>query len=889
MSQAARAIPVILLGVCLFAAPSRAQPDADTHLESYLTDHELWGVLGAHLRRQMAEGDASTRLGAAEQLGRLYVRMLTEATTREAREQLERHARALLAQVPEAESFELRMNLAKAEYLPVEEIVEQDRLRMAGEDDRAEALRVLRHVGPQLDEIATKVGRRVEQLERRETQVTDDAAEALRTELADARRVRSLARYYAGWARYYTAVLSNQPATAARALEDFGFILNAVPGKAASVERVPENLLRFEHVARAAIGCALCNSLLGRDNEANRWLDAVETAEGVPPSVTEQLFSRRLLVYAAAARWADADALVRAHRRGPDNAPRALTVAEARLLAVLALQAPSNASLRPGTRAAAERLAQEALGDLVRQGEIGHILSLVRLFGTAPIGDSGFIVSYVAGLQDYEQARAAHQATGTSADRPATDPALINHYRQAAGLLQGAISSTDAPAFPQELPRALIRQGLALYYAGDLLRAAAVFESASEKSASGASRRDALWYAIVALDRAIEEGLLSAVEPRDRIATLYLREFPGTDEAARLILRQAGADRLSDRQSIDILLKVPPDSPLHQAARRQAARLLYQQYRRTSGSERDFAAVRFADVAEPIARAAHQSALAATDEPAREAAAAFLLHSRQLLDALLGVTSPDLQRVESIFSMLDAVAAFHGLDLAPIRAELTFRRLQVALAKGDEAGAQSLVDDLRATPDATYSLAADRLMFRRALDRERLDPDSAVHARQIVRHGVRLLDHAGPGASDPVSLTVREAVAAAAFRLHASTPDPLMRDLSIRLDREQLELGKRTAPSLRRLAELLEQTSEPEPARALWEELLQGLPPKSLAWYEARYHSLRLLARAAPADAATALRQHRLLNPEPGPEPWATRLRELEGNLPAPAPREGSK
>lgn len=877
------AIVVSLIGA---ASPAQTPPPTpeDEQLETYLSELGLWNVLGAHLRERMTGGAADDRLRAAEALGSLYVRLLTDARTPEERQTLERLSRDLLDRYPDAESLDLRISLAKAEYLPVEEIVERHRLRMATEADRAEALRVLRHVLPVLEDIAAKAGRRVDQLLKKETLAHDEAIEQIRADLGEARRLQSLARYYAAWVEYYTALLTNTPSLANRALEDFGYILNAVPGKPASLERLPSNLLRFEHVSRAAIGCALCASMLGRDTEAIRWLDAVEGAEEVPEAILGQVFARRVIVYAAARRWADIETEVRQRRQGVKTGPPSLSVAEARLVAVLALEAARDSQTIPAMKAAAERQSRIAMGDLIRAGEIAHILDLVERFGTEPIGVEGFVVTYVRGLRAYDLARAAHRASGSAPDDPALEPANINQYREARGLLAAALASSDAGAFPGERPRAMIREGLAAFYAGDVADAAETFEAAAKLAGAGDARRDALWYAIVALDHAVDASLASAIPKRDALATLFIKEFPGSDQAATLLLRQTRADGLSDAEAVRVLLGVPPESPLHNAARRQAARLLYREFRRASSAERDFAALRFADVVEPLLRADHAVAVGSVEADGKAAAQSLVTLVRQLADALLGMTSPDVQRVEGALGMLDAAEAYHALDLRPIRGELHFRRMQIALAKGDEPGAQRLLDAIRGT-DERFSAAADRLLYQRALKAWRDNASDPRLARDVVRHGERLLDQAeASGAVEGQTLAgIRDAVAGAAIVVYREERSDAMRDLAIRTDQAQLASGVRTAASLRRLAELLEAAGDADGSLAAWNELLAGLDAGQAAWFEARYESLRLLSRTNPTHALEVMRQHKVLRPDFGPEPWGQRLRELDAALSAPA------
>jgi hypothetical protein len=111
----------------------------------------------------------------------------------------------------------------------------------------------------------------------------------------------------------------------------------------------------------------------------------------------------------------------------------------------------------------------------------------------------------------------------------------------------------------------------------------------------------------------------------------------------------------------------------------------------------------------------------------------------------------------------------------------------------------------------------------------------------------------------------------------------------VRIDAAQLEAGHRTASSLRRLGELMESSGDKEKALTAWRELLNGLANGSPEWYEARYESLRLLYESAPSEAIAAMKQHKILHPELGPEPWGSKLRDLDqkmgpGTVSAPAP-----
>jgi len=871
--------------------------------EEYVEQLGLRDVLAAHLRARVRDATGETRFKVAERLGSLYVTMLSEVKTGSERTAIEEQARELLKLVPESETFELRINLAKVSYLKGEELAEKDRLRLASVEERAEAIRIFRSVSPTFEEIARQVQTRIDSLERQERQAADDVLEKLRAELATANRVRSLARYYLGWAWYYQAALGagarsdadkGKPESleSSKALENFGWILQAAPGKSPSVAQLPKSLLRYEHVARAAIGTALTLALRGNDVEAIRWLDEIESQDDLHQAVRAQAFTRRLIIYASAARWADAEGLLRRTRQ-PDLTKDAqhMSPPDARLAAVLGLEATRAGGMSLTVRESAERVAQIGMGDLVARGEVSQILDLVSRYGTAPIGDSGFVVRYVQGLQIYEKAREAQRALG-GAEGPTTDTAIINQYRESAELLRLAIASADAGKFAGEMARARLRRGFALYYGGDMEEAAAEFQRSHEAGTTPEARRDALWYAIVSLDHAVEGGKPSAAKDRDRLAILYLQQFPETEDAAKLLLRQAQADLLGDEEAIKILMAIAPEQPLYDAARRQATRILYRLYRRSPGADKGFAAIRFADVAEAVLRQEAQRAGAGTDEASKRAAQNVLLLVRQLSDAMLSGPAPDVKRAEAALQLLDAVAAMHRLDVGSIEAELLYRRLQLAIAKEDSADIERCVLRLRQNK-GEFALAGERLMYRRALAKWSASTDDAALAAEVVRHGRTILDNSPAGNEGSVA-AIRVSVAAAAAAIWKVSQDEAMRDLAIRFDKQSVEAGGRTEVVLRRLASMSEAVQDFPTALSCWQYLFAALPEGEPDWYEARYESLRLLWRTDQASAAVAMKQFRALYPKMGPEPWRERLADLEQEMrsvfpAAPAPKGGGK
>jgi len=871
------------LAAFLHASPSlRAQADtsADERIEEYLEEQGLVSLLTLQLERRLGTSPQEERVKIAERLAGLYAERLEQAQTLEERKLWEDRSREFLRRVNDAEAFELKVSLAKVRYLLAEDLAERARVGLATPEETAEAERVLQSTSAQLHELFADLNQRVRWIERRSSRTEEDEQR-----LAEARRIRSLAAYYSGWSDYYLAMLTGAGSRAKLALTQFGFILNASEGDEPTIDRLPRGLLRYEHVARAAVGTALAFSLRNQHDRALRWLDAVDEHPETPDPVRKQLFVRRLVVNARAGFWANIEADV-AHIpvNAEDSNEATLSVSEARLLAVLTLGAIERGEPSIHARPLVQRLAETALSALVRQGEVGHVLDLVQRYGTAPIGTEGFIVTYVRGLQAYQKARDAHAETGESTDDPTADEAVANLYNSAAGVLRDAVESADAESFLEERARAGISAGLALYYADLPRQASQWLESVFKLAGDTEAAEEALWLAIIAADRALEVDGLS--EDRIRaLAAIYLQRYPGTERAARLLLRRATSDLLSEEEAIQILLSVNDDE-LRRSAERHAAALLYRLYRRASGSEKDFAALRFAEVAERVLQAEVEDATTAQGPDAERAGERAITLARQLLDALLGMSNADVQRGQAVLDTIERLAADQGLSLAGIADELAFHRLQIALSENDDEAAERALAELHEVGGA-YAEAGDRLMYKRALDRWVRDPADPEAARRVVVHGLNVATQYGSDpdtVSQPAVASLYDRVAEAAVVVWRADDDPQMLEIALEIGRLLIDAGRTSEKILRRHARTTEAAGDLEAALETWRTLLAATAAPDPLWFEARYQTLRLLARLDPARARQVLDQHRVLHPSLGPDPWGPKIAELAGEIPPPPP-----
>ncbi len=875
------------------AAPEQA-------VESYLERLGLKRLLADVLEKRLATTPKDVRVQLAERLSRLYVELLGAAQGSSERQLWEEKARILLAQVPDADSFDLRLSLGKAVYTRAEEIAERHRLRVATPDEVAEAERVFKGLVTSFNDIATKSHRRVDTLEKVEQ--TGEATDKALAELSDARRQRSLAFYFCGWSYYYLAMLTRADQPANDATRCFGWLLNSSGGRSPSPDRVLGSMFQYEHVARAAVGCGLCASLRGNDTEALRWLDAVGESEQTPESVREQLAPRRFVVLGAAKRWADLELFVRRTRKadrngaGPELTPLSPTLA--RLLAVITLEADKRTA---GPQI--EQLAKIAMGDLVARKEVGQVLDLVAKYGTAPLGDSGFIVNYVRALQAYDLARKAHEAKSTSAEEPTTDAETANQYRAAAAMFAAADTQPDADQFGAERSRAATMHGRSLFYAGNFTDAADAFVAAWKLVGKpvGSAGEEPLWLAVLALEKAAKDpSAPDLVKNRlNQTIALFLKNYPDSEKAPRLTLMQISLGALGDDEALKVLSAVPKESPVYEAARRQVARILYTRFRSARGPEKDFAANRFVTVADEVLAADRRIALESKPEEAGPAVERVVVRARQLLDALLSVSAPDVARSEAVLKILSGVATFNNYDIKPFLAELTFRELQIAAARNNPEQMESAASRLLSVQDsgAQFQSAGERLMYRSIAAAYKpgvSDSDQQIGvARGVVKYGVKVIDRVGHDPQqikDAGVLGVYSAVAGAAFDLSKRTSDVQMRELAMKLDRTILAVQPRTETSLRRLAEACELAGDLAGAASSWRTILDSVQLASEPWFEAKYHTLYLLSKLDIDKARAAMREHKVLYPDGGPNPWGAKIAELDatmgpGELPAvPAP-----
>lgn len=884
---------VLAVVLAMVAGGSVLAAPLDERLDAYLAQHDLLALRAGTLEKRLNGVPLAERGKLLLDLASTYEELLKTLPAAKQAAVRER-CRVLLRENPRPELDAIRIDLLKSEYLEAEAAAERARLRTAAESDAGETVSTLKRLAVEFAEIAQQASARVRQLEGQEQSRPDaTAAEAAesKTLLADARRIRSLARYYAGWSSCYTAQLLKDRGYANEAMLQFGALLNAAERRPPTLDRLPKTLLVHEHVARAALGTATCFAIAGNDSEALRWLDELATAEGLPKVVTDQLLARRIGILAAGARWAELARWVDRARAPQGGAASALEPADALQLAVATLEGASGTE-KQGEETRLE-LTRLALGDLISRGQTAAVVALARRFGTGVLASNGFVAQYVRALQAYDSARSRHAAAGTPSTEPTKDVSARASYREAAELFLAATKAEDAGRFAKDVSGAGQSAALAWYYAGDLLKAADQFETIA-KAAGKDSRQSLLWSALVALDRAVETNEAKARERRDELAALFIAEFPSSEQAAKLLLRRAGSGKVPDRQVIATLLAVASDSPIRRESRWLASSMLFKMARGAKRAEADELIGQFLKVADEIYPTERDAAVAASGDRRQVLASRAVLLQRQQAELVLALSSPDSARATRALQEIRKLSELCEYPIDSIAEELRYRELQVALAEKNGAAIESLAASLSESR-TPFADSARELVLRHFIERARAAPADEKVAALVLLHGdavVKTLD--AKGIKSASANVLRDEVAGAAWTVFRASGSIEARDSAIRIDKAVYQRGDRFTSSLRRLGELSEHAGDVSLALECWTTLAGGLPETGASWFEASYHAIRLLKLTDVSRARDAMKLLELSHPNLGPEPWAGKLKELRIELfpgpvkasPAPGPRD---
>ncbi len=831
---------IMLLGVTIIGTAcvsSRGAPPDQT--ERALESQGMLDVLAARLLEQF-EGtqDEQERAALITRLAEFYLgRIRAEPSDSAKRSALIDRAWRVVEAAGEEQAVELRLTLLVESYLVVERQAALDEVGLLSDADRRDAIATLSSVSARLRSLASLVTVRANRSLRLARGSESEAmTERMNTDL----RLRSLSNYYTGWSGLMLAVLEDRKPDNA-VFEAFGWLLVG-EGVVPSLENLRDASLEYEHVARAAIGVARAKHQAGDSAMADLWLRQVIESPSVPDEIAVQARYRRMRIAAVTGEWDKVLTQLFEHL-GTAEEREPLPTGEARFLALHALQASRE---RPTTPA--ESVARLALDDLVSSGEIGHVLDLRERFGKLPLLSEGFVSKYAIALDLL-----------TSAESSGSPVRFI----AAAEAFESSMKADDAQRFTDQRDDAAIKRVYCMVRGGRPAQAADTAADLLEQPRSPQFDEEALWLRVVALDATEDarrtDQLRSAV-------LAYLARYPGSERARKLLLRHAGTDILAADRALDELRDIPDDDPLALEARRVIARLAYREW--TARGRRD-------DASRQGVIAAVMWIWERTDRaPSRDSQTrrADLDLNRIAIDAALA-TEPRLSAAAGeAVERADAIIRADS-SLAGFGPELTLRRVEwlSSLGRLDEADAEA--DRLRSAADPKAA-NADRIILREAF--ERLDDGvrDPLIDRIVLQIGSRVADELIPPAPQRLSAQasgVLARVIGVAARVGADR-DEARQPLVLTLGGVLLERGSPTPQAARDIAGVAAALGESELEAFAWSALLSASSPDEESWWEARYHTLRILAETDPVRAEAVYEQHKVLHPIGGVAPWAGRI-----------------
>ena len=859
-----RSSVTLLVALLLAVAPVRADEVA-----AYLEQRGLDQLLAVHLESQLKPAGGDDREKLVLQLVSIYARLLEATHDPVLLRNLQERSRRLLAAASPTVGQELQLALLRGSYHGAEKIAESHRLRQSTEQELQWARDTLSEIIPKLTRLRHQIGRRLTLTEQRLMRTGGTDAELLADRAEEIHRLYAQSTFITAWALYYQSWLNDRPENARVAEELFAGLLAAETSRP-QPDEVSVDLRALEPMARAILGMALCKSLTASSAVSLAWVELL-SHPGTHEAVRLQVPAWKLVIHVEHGEYLEALALLENYEDDGESVP----LPWLRIAAVHALEAAQ------GNQPAAD-LARLAVTTLAARGELKTVLDLAGIYGVEALGRTGFASRYVRGVESYHAARELH-----ADEQPVTDDAILSLYRRAEKDFEAALEQRDARKYPEAAASCRWLIGWCRFFEGRFLDARTSFERAAG-SLGSAQAPEAMWMAVVSLEYALKHGSGSDTLDADLASLIddILDRYPLSRYTAKLRLRRA-MQREPSAEVVRDLMSIGPDSDVYTAARRRAAQVLYQLFRGSAGDRRLDWGNEYLGVALPLLARAP----AAGDA---RAVAAYVSRSRRVLEVSLSAGIGRLTAAGRVLAGLQDLAREGIIDLAASLDEIDCRRVQERLLAGDVPAAAAIADDLwDRSPDSVWSRLAERTLFRVGLARwKSADPDDrapGVYLALVVDHGQRVLREFR---DDPDALGRTRILA-----WHAAVAEAMMVDWQqtrrtaragavLELYERLLAAVPTDARFLRATAILSEELSRLDQALSCWRTLAAGTTALTERWYEARFHQFTLLAEIDPVRARAVMDQHRQLNPDYGPDPWGTRLRELDLRIPGAPPSE---
>jgi len=860
------------------AALAAAQPLHADELLEYLDSHGLDALAALRVEELAAAASGDERAQLLDRLADIYARMLDTTTDAAAQtRQLER-ADALAARIATAKGDGLRLAAARARYRSAARVAEAIRAGLPGDSNAA--VEVLTQQIEVLVDVAARADKRANELDRRINNDKVLEAQSLQEQKAREESLSGISRYLAAWSLVYRGFLTGEHKDSDRAVGIFLPILGAREGKLEPGE-VSEPLRADELYASAILGLALAKAPTGGYGESARWLALLDFGE-TAAAVREVRYGWSLIAALEARAFGPARELL-AKVAPRDDASNWARIAVARTMTLGAQGADA------GEKDAVQ-LRREAIALLAAKRDLGAIRDLTKKFGDEILGDdaTGFVPLYVRAVRLYDESQKAVEAAAGDADKLASDAVRVP-ANSAAEALAAALAAPDAKAFADAGTACKLMRAWSLRAAGDFAAAGALFDVVAAESV-GDRAEEAARLSILSLDDArrrttkaderkqYDEQLVAKVDA-------FLTRFPASDHVPELLVRKVASMAEPTGKDVRDLMRVPAESKDWLVARKQALEGSYRVFRTGKEPRADTGKQYLAILAElPV-------------DPQTGLPASSTTIARQALEVALANEVRATQTAIGLIASLEKAAAAGKFDLREADEEMAYRRLQLAMLLDRWADVEAALAPFE-KPEATklWADAGLRLAIRGAEGKRRaVAADAAergAYVATILRAGDAILARNGGAAN---ALAAKTADAAALAQIAAIVLDARAELVRANANAEQAKRGlelvdvllarkPNDGALLRSGAVFAEACGNYARAAELLRALVGGLPPRTDAWFGAKVDQIRVLAKLDPARARQVLAQYRALYPDLGPEPFRTRIREIEATLPAEAP-----
>jgi len=870
-----RALGGLALAVALCGAGATSAPAHADDVLDFLEARGLDSLAALRVEQLAADASAEDRAQLLDRLAEIFARVLDTTDDRATQERLLERADVLVEELSTAKGDALRVSAARTRYRDAARLAEGIRAGIPG--DATKASSTLSAQATSLLDVAKRAEKRADEIDKRAERANGLARDLAVEAMQEERSMAGQARYLAAWSLLYRGFLAKSREDTEKARAIFADLLGARDGKLDPAD-ISEDLRSDEAFASAILGMALAKARIEGYPESSTFLKLLE-ADETHPSVRDALDGWKLV----AALEARAFGTARGHFGRV--APRDDAANWARVAVSRSVEDGDAASSSEGTKDAGILL-REAIATLAARRDLAAIRDLTGRYGDGILGsdDQGFIPRYVRAVRLYDESQnAILKAEG---DEDVLESAEVRGPSQsAADALGAALEAKDIAQYEEAAQSCRLMRAWSLRGAGRFDDAAKSFDAVVEASV-GARAEDAARAAIACVDDLRGETTDAAVRDaaeKDLVARIdaFLSRFPASDHVPALLVRKIAVVADPTSTDVDRLLQVKPDTKEWLPARRQALSALYRTFR--GGKEPR------ADVGRRYVEILGELPV----DPKTQLPASSPAIARQALEVVLANEVRDLKTAVSLIAALEIAGAAGEFDIREADEEISYRKLQLAILSERWADVEAALAPFE-KPEATelWADAALRLAIRGAESKRRSTPSDsparAGYVATIVRAGDTIFERAGgpavalaDGAKDAQAFAQLARVALdARVELVRSSADADSAKAGMPLAEALLAKAPRDATLLRAAANLAEAAGEYETAANHLRALVGGLPARTNPWFEAKVDQMRVLAKLDPQRARTVIDQYRTLYPDLGPEPWRTRIAELDAQVP---------